>query len=82
MNETVLNKTTDIPCYQLQIIGAFTTCLFLLSLIFNILLMIGVFETKQIKRARYTFLACLSILNLFSTIVGLPIVATSAFKCG
>ena len=71
-----------VPCFQLAVFGVYSIILFLLSLIFNILLMTAVFKTKHLHEARYYFLACLSILNLFGTLVELPILISSAFNCG
>ena len=78
--KTLMSPT--IPCYQLTIFGVYSTFLFIASLTFNILLMAAVFRTKQLQEARFYFLACLSILNLFGTCLELPILIASAFNCG
>ena len=71
-----------VSCDQLLWFGYYSIFLLLLSLVFNVLLMIAVFKTKHVREARYYFLACLSILNFIGSITELPITAISAFNCG
>jgi hypothetical protein len=84
MNQTRKNFSnieSEVPCYQLQIIGAYCLLLFIISLTFNLLFTISVFKTKQLHQARYYILACLGVLNLIGTFLELPIVAASGFNC-
>jgi hypothetical protein len=71
----------QVDCYKLRIIGVFSIFLFILSIIFNSLLLAVFFSSKKFRSSNNIPLLALTFLNLIGSILEYPFVIISNLKC-
>jgi hypothetical protein len=84
----IKNSTNDweppeppVDCYILSYIGIYCIVLFVISFISNTTLLILIIKFSNELLKNNLLMMWLIILNLIGTLIELPLVATSAFKC-
>ncbi len=71
-----------VACSTLRSIGIYIVVLFIISFISNITLIYALIKyRKNLLTALNIQILCLSILNLFGTMIELPMVGIAAFVC-
>lgn len=80
-NHHFQNHNHQVECYKLRIIGVFSIFLFILSLFFNMLLLIVFFSSKKLRTTNNIPILVLTFLNLIGSILEYPFVIISNLKC-
>lgn len=75
------NKKSPIECYKLRMIGFYCLTLFLVSFVFNYILLKIFYIYSELRTPSNVFFIVLTILNLIGTLFQLPIVILSNFYC-
>lgn len=75
-------QTLEEKCKKLKYVSLYLLCLFVVSLLFNLVLLICFMKNKSLRSApQNTFVIALCTLNLVGTLSELPPTMTSSFSC-
>ena len=80
-NENWEPPEPPVDCYTLYYIGVYCIVLFVISFISNTTLLILIIKFSKELLKNNLLMMWLIILNLIGTLIELPLVAISAFKC-
>lgn len=77
----MFEQPITIDCSHLRYIGVYLCSLFLLAFISNLIVIVAFYKNRDLFTPVNTLIFSLIILNLLGSIMEIPIVAISAFKC-
>ncbi len=76
----LFDQDPTVSCFVLSIIGVYVALLFFLGIILNVL-NLWLFLKAKLFNPINLFMTTLIVLNLIGTVLELPLVIHSAFKC-
>lgn len=74
-------KTAAVNCEHLKMVSYYCCALFVLSLVFNSLILILAIRYRSLLNAQNIFIFALCVLNIFATFGELPFVIISNYNC-
>lgn len=80
-NATTNSSSPLAQCYQLRIVAAFCTFLFIAGILFNGALIWLFITNKELRNSLNTFIMALTAFNLFGTVFELPWIIVSNYYC-
>ena len=80
-NETFYGVSSPVECFKLNLIAIYCIVIFVLSLVFNSLLIIVFYIYKDLTSPLNPFIITLTIFNLAGTLIEFPFVIASNFYC-
>ena len=90
MNFTLDKNATDIDkydvpatakCWQLKITAGYIVCLFVTSVVANVLLLWVLLRRKEMRTPVNSFIIFFTMLSLFGTCSEFPLIVISMLKC-
>ena len=77
-----ISPVIPVDCSTLQLVGVYCIILFLISIISNsLLILILIRNRKKLLTSVNIFIFALAILSLIPTLIELPLLTITAFKC-
>jgi hypothetical protein len=76
------NKTYEVEtCKTHEIIGAVLLMLFLVSMTFNITLLVLIYRSREVKETRNLYLIGVLVLNIINGFIDMPLLILRNFSC-